>query len=398
VLHPFVAPDPLAEVLIGLTETAFQRFRHPEIAPLRSMGGDHFLLELFWGPTLAFKDHALGVLGQLFDQVLARQTRKVTVLGATSGDTGSAAIAACSGRSHLDVVILYPDGRVSDFQRRQMTTVSDRNVRAVAVDGTFDDCQDLLKQAFADPALDLDLVAVNSINFARIAAQAAYYAWAASYLGAPEVDFAVPSGNFGNAFSGWVARTGGVGIGRLLIANNENHGLADLLSTGTLRVAPVTPTISPSMDIAIPSNLERYLFVLSGDDASRVRLWQSELRRSGEIHIPLDLVERMKSELSAHWVDDSESLVTIKRVYEEFGVLIDPHTAVGWSAASANKRRGVPMVTLATADPAKFAPAVTAATGIEPPLPPGFEALATASERIVRIPNDYEALAALLGS
>jgi threonine synthase len=396
VLRPFVTPDPLADELSDLTEIAFSKFRHPDTTPLRAMGDDQFLLELFWGPTLAFKDHALQVLGQLFDQVLARQERRVTVLGATSGDTGSAAIAACSGRKNIDVVILYPEGRVSDFQRRQMTTVADSNVSAIAVEGTFDDCQDLVKQAFADRALGLDLVAVNSINFARIAAQAAYYVWAASLLDVPEVDFAVPTGNFGNVFSGWVAKAGGAGIGRLIAANNENHGLADLLSTGTLRLAPVSSTISPSMDIAIPSNLERYLFELAGEDGSQVREWQSELRRLGEIHVSRELLGQMQADFLGHWTDDSDALTAIKQIFEEFGVLLDPHTAVGWSGGVAHKREGVPMVVLATADPAKFAPAVLAATGSEPTLPDGFEDLASAPERLSRIPNDYEALAALL--
>jgi len=395
-LTPFVAPDPLARDLGGLAEAAFAKFRDPEVAPLRDMGEGRFLLELHWGPTLAFKDHALQMLGRLFDQVLARQGRQVTVLGASSGDTGSAAIAACSGRSNINVVILFPEGRVSEFQRRQMTTVKDQNVKAVAVAGTFDDCQDLVKQAFADPSLGQDLVAVNSINFARIAAQAAYYLWGSSQVAAPEVDFAVPTGNFGNVFSGLVARKGGARIGRLIVANNSNHGLFDLAGRGILRLGEVDQTLSPSMDVGIPSNLERYLFLLAGGDSLRVTTWQMELRTKGEIRLPPELLSKFQSDFNSDWSDDSETTETIKQVYEEFGVLVDPHTAVGWQAGVRQKRDGIPMITLATADPVKFSPAVTAATGATPPLPPGFEGVLTAAERDQRIPNDYEALASLL--
>lgn len=395
-LRPFVTPDPVADDLAALAEAAFVDFRHPDIAPLRTMGDDLHVLELFWGPTLSFKDHGMQMLGLLFDAVLARQNRRVTVLGATSGDTGSAAIAACSGRPNLDVVILYPDGRVTEFQRRQMTTVPDANVQAVAVEGNFDDCQDLVKQAFADQSLTKELVAVNSINFARVAAQAGYYRWAAGQLGSVEVDFSVPTGNFGNAFTGWAAKRTGAGVGRLTIANNENHGLTDLVRTGTLRLSSVNQTLSPSMDVGIPSNLERYLFELSGRDPAQVREWQTELRLRGEIVLEPSLHRHLQQDFQAMWTDDSTSLTTIKQVYEEWGILLDPHSAVGYAAAVANKRPGVPMVALATADPAKFAPAVRAAIGVEPPIPAAFDTLLTATERLQRIPNEYEALASLL--
>ena len=395
-LRPFVSPDPLGDDLAALAEAAYVDFRHPEIAPLRSTGDDLHILELFWGPTLSFKDHAMQMLGLLFDAVLARQNRRVTVLGATSGDTGSAAIAACSGRPNLDVVILYPEGRITEFQRRQMTTVPDANVQAVAVEGNFDDCQDLVKQAFADQSLTTELVAVNSINFARVAAQAGYYRWAADQLGSAEVDFSVPTGNFGNVFSGWAAKRTGAGVGRLTIANNENHGLTDLVRTGTFRLSSVNQTLSPSMDVGIPSNLERYLFELSGRDPVQVRRWQTELRQRGEIALEPSLLRLLQGDFQAMWTDDSISLMTIKQVYEESGILLDPHSAVGYVAAVANKRPGVAMVSLATADPAKFAPAVLAAIGVEPPIPSGFERLLTATERLQRIPNEYEALASLL--
>ncbi len=395
-LRPFVNPDPLEADLEDLAEAAYAHFRHPEIAPLRDMGSDRYLMELFWGPTLAFKDHALQMLGQLFDQVLARQDRKITVLGATSGDTGSAAIAACSGRQNIDVVILYPEGRITEFQRRQMTTVPDENVRAVAVAGSFDDCQDLVKQAFADPDLTVDLVAVNSINFARVAAQAAYYLWGAAQLDGGEVDFAVPTGNFGNVFSGWVARQGGANIGRLIIANNQNHGLFDLVENGVLTLTEVDRTLAPSMDVGIPSNLERYLFEVVERDAEIVRAWQDQLRSGREIKLDPDQHQKLRADFVATWSDDSEVNETIKHVYEEHGVLIDPHTAVGWEAGSRHKRDGIPMINLATADPVKFSPAVLAATGVGPPIPKGFETLLKATERTTQIDNEYRSLASLL--
>ena len=393
-LTPFVAPDPLVEELGDLTEDAFAGFRHPDILPLRDMGHGRYLLELFWGPTLAFKDHALQTLGRLFDRALRRQDRHVTVLGATSGDTGSAAIAACSGLRNLDIIILYPADRVSEFQRRQMTTVADANVRAVAVAGTFDDCQALVKRAFADPALGVDLVAVNSINFARVVAQTAYYLWATELLGAPELDFSVPTGNFGNVFAGWVARRGRAPIGRLVIANNANKALSDLVSTGTFRADPVDRTLSPSMDIGLPSNLERYLYELAG--AEQVAHWQADLRQTGAFTLDQVQHQALAQDFAAGWADDDEALTVIKSVYEERGVLLDPHTAVGWSVAMRHERRGVPMVVLATADPVKFADAVRTATGVEPQLPAEFAQLPTTPERVYSLPNDFEALVSLL--
>lgn len=395
-LRPFVNPDPLKADLEDLAEAAYAQFRHPEVAPLRDMGQGRYLLELFGGPTLAFKDHALQMLGQLLDQELERQDRQVTVLVATSGDTGSAAIAACTGRRNVEIVVLYPEGRVTEFQRRQMTTVPDDNVKAVAVAGSFDDCQDLVKQAFSDPDLAVDLVAMNSINFARVAAQAAYYLWGAAQLDASEVDFAVPTGNFGNVFSGWVARRGGANIGRLIIANNQNHRLSDLVEGGVLRLAEVGRTLSPSMDVGIPSNLERYLFELANRDAGKVRAWQDQLRSEGEIKLDPDHHQQLGAEFAAGWCDDADTTETMKRVYEESGVLIDPHTAVGWRTGTRHKRDGIPMINLATADPVKFAPAVHAATGVSPPLPAGFETLLTAGERTMQIENDYRSLASLL--
>lgn len=373
---------------------AFAGFRHEEVLPIRDLGGGHHLLELFWGPTLAFKDHALQVLGRLFDQVLGRHDRHLTVLGATSGDTGAAAIEACRGRDNLDVIILYPHNRVSEFQRRQMTTVPDDNVMALAVDGTFDDCQGLVKKAFSDSSTRDKLLAINSINFARIAVQVGYYLWAASRFHEP-IDIAVPTGNFGNVFSGWAARAGGAEIDRLVIANNQNHGVAGLFSTGTLTLEPVKATTSPSMDIALPSNLERYLFELSDRDPEQVLAWQAALADSGNLALNFDDRQRLGSDFVAGWSTDVEVMSATADVYEKTGMILDPHTAVAFKVAREHKQNR-PMLTLATADPAKFSTAVVEAIGIEPSLPPGALRVMTDPERITRLPVDYKALVKLL--
>ncbi|HJU52574.1 MAG TPA: threonine synthase [Acidimicrobiia bacterium] len=393
-LEMFLSDSPLAGTALDLVSDAFAGFRHPEAAPLSQLSDGRFLLELFWGPTLAFKDHALQVLGRLFEKALAVQERRVTVLVATSGDTGSAAIAAGRGAKQMEVVVLYPKDRVSEFQRRQMTTVTDGNVAAVAVEGTFDDCQHLVKRAFADELLRRNLVAMNSINFARIVVQAAYYVWTASRV--PGADFVVPTGNFGNVFSGWAAGRMRAPIGRLIIANNANHGLFDWVSRGVLSVEPVMPTLAPSMDIQAPSNLERYLFELAHRDSSQVLAWQEALRASGRIEMPSPLQREVADEFAASWFDDSQILAAIKAVYEKEQRLLDPHTALAWLAGNGHRRPGTDQVLLATADPAKFAPAIVEATGIEPSPPPGFAHLLTDPERTYSMPNDFASLAAIL--
>lgn len=393
-LETFLSDSPLAGTALDLTRDAYAGFRHPEVAPLSQLSDGRFLLELFWGPTLAFKDHALQVLGRLFEHALAVQERRVTVLVATSGDTGSAALAAGRGAKQIEVVVLYPKDRVSEFQRRQMTTVTDSNVRAVAVEGTFDDCQDLVKRAFADESLRGSLVAMNSINFARIVVQAAYYVWTASRV--PEADFVVPTGNFGNVFSGWAAGRMGAPIGRLIIANNANHGLFDWVDRGVLSVEQVLPTLAPSMDIQIPSNLERYLFELADRNPDQVCAWQEDLRSNGRIELPASLHSEVANEFAASWFDDGQILAAIKAVHETEQRLLDPHTALAWLAGNHHRRRGVDQVLLATADPTKFAPAIAVATGIEPAPAPGFDHVLTDPERLSSIPNDFASLAAIL--
>jgi threonine synthase len=381
-----------------LVAEAYAAFRHADVAPLTEVGDDRYLLELFWGPTLSFKDYALAVLGRLFERLLQDARRRIVILGATSGDTGSAAIEACRGRANIEVVILYPEGRVTEVQRRQMTTVPEENVVAVSIPGTFDDCQALVKQAFADPDLGIDLAAVNSINWARIAIQAAYYLSAAERIGGERLAFAVPTGNFGNVLAGYVAQRMGAPIERLIIANNRNHGLSDLITTGTLMVEQPIPTLAPAMDIQIPSNLERYLFELTDGDTSRVRAWQSQLSETRRLSLTPSERGRMQQFLAADWLPDEEVIDAMQEAHASFGMILDPHTAIAWRIGSRLCPPGASLVTVATAHPAKFAGAVIEATGLTPELPAGLADLADRDERIVNLPNDYPALVEFLQS
>lgn len=343
-----------AESVALLVDEAAARFDHADVAPIVTVG-DRLVLELFWGPTLSFKDHALQVLGRL----LAREVDEGVVLGATSGDTGSAAIEACRGRDSLRIVILYPEGKVSDFQRRQMTTVADENVHAIAVRGTFDDCQAMVKEAFsAHP----ELMAINSINWARIAVQVGYYIYTGARLGG-EFDVAVPTGNFGNVFSCWTAKRMGVPIGEITIANNANHALAELVEEGVMRPSEVVATIAPAMDIQVPSNLERF----SADPTAEFR---------------------------AGWSTDAEIADTIAAVHSNHDYVLDPHTATAWRAA--RPRPGTPMLIVGTAHPAKFAEAVTSAIGIRPTAPSRFEGMAALEERTRSIDPRVSELESLL--
>jgi threonine synthase len=398
VLAPYVAPDPLESDVPALVAEAYAAFRHHDVAPLTELGDDRYLLELFWGPTLSFKDYALAVLGRLFERLLQGARRRIVILGATSGDTGSAAIEACRGRANVDVVILYPEGRITEVQRRQMTTVPEENVVAVSIAGTFDDCQALVKQAFGDPDLGVDLAAVNSINWARIAVQAAYYLSAAERIGAETLAFAVPTGNFGNALAGYVAQRMGAPIERLIIANNRNHGLSDLVTNGTLTVEPPTPTLAPAMDIQIPSNLERYLFELTEGDTDRVRAWQSQLSKSGRLSLTASERGRMQQLLAADWLPDEEVIDAMQEAHATLGMTLDPHTAIAWRIGSRLCPPGATLVTVATAHPAKFPGAVVEATGLTPELPNDLADLTEREERIVNLPNDYQALEEFLQS
>ncbi|HTY70091.1 MAG TPA: threonine synthase [Alphaproteobacteria bacterium] len=393
ILKPFVG-EAIAEAdLAKMVADAYAGFGHPAVAPLKQLGANDWLLELFHGPTLAFKDYALQLVGRLFEHVLRQRRAHVTIVGATSGDTGSAAIEACRGRPSIDIFILHPHGRVSEVQRRQMTTVAANNVHNIAVEGTFDDCQDLLKAMFGDETFRdrVGLSAVNSINWARIAAQIVYYAAAALALGAPRrpVAFTVPTGNFGNVFAGYAAFRMGLPIERFVIASNRNDILYRLLTTGTMKMAPVEPSLSPSMDIQVSSNFERLLFELAGRNGKSVHAMMRRFRKRGELTLSPARVARLTRLFKGARADDAETLAAIRRVYETTGELVDPHTAVGLSAAQAERGPPhVPMVTLATAHPAKFPDAVREATGVRPALPARLSDLMQRPERLTVLPND----------
>jgi threonine synthase len=385
VMWPYVDGSVEREAFEAMVAEAYATFEHPDVCPVVELGDLH-LLELFWGPTLAFKDVALQIVGRLFDHELTARGERATIVVATSGDTGSAAIEACVGRGTLDIVVLHPAGRVSDVQRRQMTTVDAPNVHNVAIEGTFDDCQDLVKALFADTAFreQVRLSAMNSINWARVMAQIVYYVTTVARLG--RCSFAVPSGNFGNIFAGWIAERMGLPIDQLVIGSNRNDILTRWAADGSLVAAPVVPTYSPSMDIQVSSNHERLLFELSGRDGARTADLLTRFRGIGSVEAPRN------DRFDAASLDDDETLEVIRQVHDTTGVLVDPHTAVGIGAARARWNRGRPMVALATAHPAKFPDAVERATGIRPPLPERLADLLEREEHFDVLPNDVGAV------
>ncbi len=393
VVAPFVEPSLTKAELARAAESAYAGFRHPEIAPVRRLSDDRYLLELIWGPTLSFKDYALALVGRLFDLILSRQGRRITVVGATSGDTGSAAIEACRDRDAIDVFILHPRGRVSEVQRRQMTTVTAPNVHNLAVAGTFDDCQDLVKALFADRELAarLDLAAVNSINWGRIMAQIAYYVWAALAVegGERALSFAVPTGNFGNAYAGYAAHRMGLPIERLIVGSNRNHGITTFLQTGRLPVEDVRPTISPAMDIQVPSNLERLLAAVW--EPADLAEAMAHYRRRGELILPQTALAELGL-FRAAWFDDAATEAAMARTDTDWGLVVDPHTAIGLAAANAATPHDGPVVAIATAHPSKFPEAVAAATGRVPELPADLFDLVERPERMTEIANDLDAL------
>jgi len=383
VIRPFIGGTLDDGALAGIIDGAYANFDTPEIAPLKEIGKGEWLLELFHGPTLAFKDLAMQFLGPVFDHVLKARGEWVTIVGATSGDTGSAAIEACRDRAAIEIFILHPRGRISDVQRRQMTTVPSANVHNIAIEGTFDDCQDLVKAMFNDKPFRRRwrLGAVNSINWVRIMAQVVYYFWAAVRVGAPKtpVSFAVPTGNFGNVFAGYGARQMGLDVDQLVVGSNRNDILTRFFETGTMSRGEVHPTLSPSMDIQVSSNFERLLFDLEGRDGGRVAEVMAGFGESGQLAIDDKALEAAQTVFYGARFDDEETKETIEAVYQESGELVDPHTAVGIAAARAQRRDStVSMVALATAHPAKFPEAVKDATGVAPALP---ERLADLSER-----------------
>ncbi len=399
IMQPFVGDAIPFATLEALCHDAYVSFGHPAVVPLVQLETNLFVQELFHGPTLAFKDLALQLLGRLFDHVLTARDQRVTIVGATSGDTGSAAIEACAGRARLDIAILHPEGRTSEVQRRQMTTVQADNVANIAIRGTFDDCQDLVKAMFADAPFraELRLSAVNSINWARIAAQIPYYVAAALAFGTPdrEVAFAVPTGNFGNILAGWAARRMGLPVTRLVAGSNRNDILARFLNANDMSARAVEPSLSPSMDIQVSSNFERLLFELLDRDGAATAEAMRRFRETGHMGVPEPAWRRARSLFHGFRLDDAGTEAEIARLHAATGYLADPHSAIGIAAARAQPAgHGIPMIAMATAHPAKFPEAIARATGQHPALPPALADLFDRPERYVTLPNDLAAVEA----
>lgn len=399
VMQPFVGESIHAADLLRICREAYAGFGHPAVVPLVQLETHLFTQELFHGPTLAFKDMAMQVLGRLFDHVLSQRDARVTIVGATSGDTGSAAIEACAGRDRVDIMILHPHERTSQVQRRQMTTVQAANVGNIAIQGTFDDCQDLVKAMFADVPFrqEVRLSAVNSINWARIAAQIPYYVAAALALGAPdrEVAFSVPTGNFGNVLAAWAARRMGLPIARLVVGSNRNDILTRFLTANDMSVSTVEPSLSPSMDIQVSSNFERLLFELLDRDGARTRQTMLDFRATGRMIMPDPIWHRTRTLFRGFRLDDADTEAEMRRLHDACGYLADPHSAIGIAAARAHPcQGGVPTVAMATAHPAKFPDAAIHATGIHPPLPPRMADLFERTEHFTVLPNDIAAVEA----
>ena len=387
-----IAPAKLKQII----DDSYAVFRHPSVTPILELEPNHFILELFHGPTLAFKDVAMQFLSRVMDHILLERGLKATIVGATSGDTGSAAIEAFRGRDTTDIFILHPQGRTSPVQRLQMTTVLDANVHNVALEGTFDDCQNIVKAMFNNHGFRdrVRLSGVNSINWGRIVAQIVYYFTAASSLGSPyrPVSFTVPTGNFGDIFAGYCAKAMGLPIEKLVIATNANDILARALETGRYEMDGVVPTISPSMDIQISSNFERLLFEGAGRDAQAVVRMMESLKQSGGFALPVDAVASIRRDFVAGTTNEAETRATISMTHQGAGYLLDPHTAVGVNVARHQPRGTAPMVTLATAHPAKFPAAVREASGVDPALPAWLADLYSREERLSVLANDQQAV------
>ncbi|MGB7655551.1 MAG: threonine synthase [Novosphingobium sp.] len=398
IMHPFVGDSLTPERLLELTTLAYGRFAHKAVTPLVQLDEQHWLLELFHGPTLAFKDVALQLLGLLFEEFLGRGGDPLTIVGATSGDTGSAAIDAVAGRARIDIFMIHPKGRVSDVQRRQMTTVLAPNVHNIAMDGTFDDAQAMVKRMFNDPAMTgrFQIGAVNSINWARLMAQVVYYFASALQLGAPqrEVAFAVPTGNFGDVFAGYVAAQMGLPVAKLIVATNVNDILHRALSTGDYSAGEVTPTAAPSMDIQVSSNFERLLFDLGGRDGAALAAQMAGFEATKSMQLTNQQREGAARLFTSARADPDQMAQALRWAWDNAGELLDPHTAIGLHAArEAGLPSNVPVITLATAHPAKFRDAVERATGHRPFLPARIGDLFEREERLAELSGDYAAIA-----
>ena len=402
VLYRFTGGEIEADLFRAMIDEAYATFRHPAVAPLVQTGPNSFILELFHGTTLAFKDVAMQLLARLMDHALAQRGERATIVGATSGDTGGAAIDAFAGRARTDVFILFPHEKVSPVQQRQMTTSNAENVHALAIKGNFDDCQNLVKAMFNDIDFRdrLKISGVNSINWARIMAQVVYYFTAAIALGSPDrkVSFTVPTGNFGDIFAGYVAKKMGLPIDRLVIATNENDILARTLKTGRYEMRGVSATTSPSMDIQISSNFERLLFEAYDRDDSAIRAAMESIRQSGGFEIKPDALKAIRKEFRAGRASEKQVASTIRDTLAETGYLLDPHTAVGVFVAQKFEKPSSPMVTLATAHPAKFPAAVKSASGIDPALPAWLADLMDREERFDILDAELEAVETYIGA
>ena len=391
--------------MTALARQSYADFTHPDVAPLRLVTENIHLLELFYGPTIAFKDYAMQFLSRAFDRALTRQGRKAVILGATSGDTGSAALEAFKDRDSVDVFILFPDGRVSPVQQKQMTSVSAEGTHAVAISGDFDDCQDIVKACFNDVAFrdEMNLSAVNSINWARLMPQIVYYFSSALKVGAPDrpVAFSVPTGNFGNVFAGWVAAQMGLPVEKFIVASNRNDILTRFFATGTMQRRSVDPSLSPSMDIQVSSNFERLLFELLNRDGAEVASVMKNFSESGSFDVPEDVLRSALTLFSGFCLDDEGTKVEINSMFQKTGMIIDPHSAVGMAGARHAKASGLvsrdtPVISLACAHPAKFPDAVQLACGIYPGLPEHLADLMRRDNAMLTAENDVYAVQALL--
>ena len=393
IMRPFIGGEIDDATLERIVRDAYATFRHPAVCPLVQTGPNGFVLELFHGPTLAFKDVAMQFLARLMDHILTQRGGRATIVGATSGDTGGAAIEAFAGRERSDIFILFPKGKVSPVQQRQMTTANAPNVHAIAVEGTFDDCQSMLKDMFGDTRFRdaVSLSGVNSINWARILAQIVYYFSAALSLGAPDraVTFVVPTGNFGDIFAGYAAKRMGLPVDRLVIATNDNDILARTMASGEYRTTGVVATTSPSMDIQVSSNFERLLFEASGRNAGSIRNWMSSLKQSGAFTIDETTITVIRDSFDAGRADMAAVASTMAAELANSGYLLDPHTATAvYVAASASSAS--PIIILGTAHPAKFPDAVEQATGVRPGLPAWLNDLMSRPEKFDVLPSDVK--------
>ena len=389
IIYPYIEDDISYSDLQLIINTAYENFDHKKIAPLIKIDQNKYILELFYGPTFAFKDYALQFLGYLFSYLLNERKKKITILGATSGDTGSAAINAFKGKNDIEVIILHPHNNVSEVQRRQMTTVKENNIHNFAIEGTFDDCQRIVKELFNDEEIQskTSLTAINSINWIRIIAQTVYYFWSYLQLNEEKINFIVPSGNFGNIFSARVAKYMGLPINELHIVTNENDILHRSIKTGEMKIFKVKQTYSPSMDIQISSNFERQLFESSGRNSNFINQLMLSFSKDKKVNIPKNILKDMQSNYKTHAVTDSEVLQTIKEFYNKYEYLSDPHTATGLNILN-KLNSDVANISLACAHPAKFKNAIFDAINLEPSIPTGLKNIFDKEEKITILENN----------